>query len=245
MTPTLAQIWRHPVKGVGAEPLELVDLTPGRPLPLDRAWAILTGDAQDTGAWQQCRNFARGCYGPGLMAVTAQCKGNRITFSHPDLPDLTIDPATEGAALVNWITPIYAPERPQPTQMIAAPETGMADVDYASVSIMGLSSLRALGDKIGQPLDARRFRGNLWVEGLAPFEELAWPGATIGIGDAELTVEEPITRCRATEANPNTGRRDINTLAALRDGWDHTHFGVAARVTKPGRIAAGDKVTAP
>ena len=245
MTPTLAQIWRHPVKGVGAEPLVQVDLTPGRPLPLDRAWAILTGDAQDTGAWQHCRNFARGCYGPGLMAVTAACTGDRITFRHPDRPDLTIDPATGGADLVAWITPIYAADRPQPTQLITAPETGMADADYASVSIIGLSSLRALGDKIGQQMDPRRFRGNLWVDGLAPFEELAWPGTTIRIGTAELTVEEPINRCRATEANPDTGRRDANPLAALRDGWGHTHFGVAARVTKPGRIATGDKVTAP
>lgn len=246
MNTTLAQIWRHPVKGVGAEALSRTDLTPDRPLPLDRAWAILTGDAQDTGAWQHCRNFARGCYGPGLMAVTCAVSGDLITFHHPDLPDITLNPATDGAQLVNWITPIYAADRPAPRALIAAPaETGMADADFASISIFGTASLRALGDKLGQKLDPRRFRGNLWLDGLAPFEELAWPGATLRIGDAELLVVDPITRCRATEANPETGRRDANTLAALRDGWGHTQFGVAARVVKPGSIALGDKVHTP
>ena len=37
----LAQIWRHPIKGVGAEALAHVGLHVDRPLPLDRAWAVL------------------------------------------------------------------------------------------------------------------------------------------------------------------------------------------------------------
>jgi hypothetical protein len=52
---------------------------------------------------------------------------------------------------------------------------------------------------------------------------------------------EPIGRCRATEANPDTGRRDANTLAALEDGWGHTQFGVYAMVRKGGRVAVGDR----
>jgi GTP-binding protein len=52
---------------------------------------------------------------------------------------------------------------------------------------------------------------------------------------------EPIGRCRATEANPDTGRRDANTLAALEDGWGHTRFGVYAMVRKGGRVAVGDR----
>lgn len=157
---SLAQIWRHPVKGVGAELLEAVALTPDRPLPLDRTWAILTGQAQDTGAWQSCRNFARGCYGPQLMAVTAKTTGAQMTFSHPALDDLTIDPAVEGTKLVDWITPLYPPERPAPHTLIPAPAEGMADADYASISIIGLASLAALSERLGTTLDPRRFRAN-------------------------------------------------------------------------------------
>jgi hypothetical protein len=48
---------------------------------------------------------------------------------------------------------------------------------------------------------------------------------------------EPIGRCRATEANPETGRRDAPTLAALEDGWGHTRFGVYAMVRKGGSMS--------
>lgn len=242
MSRRLAAIWRHPVKGIGAEPLDTVALTPDRPLPLDRAWAVLTGAAEDTGAWQSCRNFARGCYGPELMAVTARSDGSRITFQHPKRPDLTIDPATGGAALVDWILPIYPSERPAPKALIKAPAEGMADAPFPSVAIMGRAALDALSEAAGQPMDPRRFRGNLWLDGLAPFEELDWVGRTLRIGDTELRIDERIERCRATEANPDTGSRDVNTLALLRDTWGHTDFGVKAVVTKGGAISCGDAV---
>lgn len=236
----LAQIWRHPIKGIGAEEIGEVALTPNRPLPFDRAWAVLTGAAQDTGEWQPCRNFARGCYAPGLMAVRAEVKGRRITLTHPDRPPLTVDPDQDGAQVVAWIADIYPPERPAPHSLIAAPDIGMADADFPSVSLISLSSLDALSHAVGQPMDARRFRGNLWLDGLAPFAEFDWVGKTICIGEAELKVTERIGRCRATEANPDTGERDTDTLNALRSGWGHTDFGVKAVVRRGGPVRIGD-----
>ncbi len=239
---TLAQIWRHPVKGVGAERLDSVTLSENRPLPLDRSWAILTGDSQDTGRWQACRNFARGCYGPELMAVTAKVDGDQITFSHPKRPSLTLNPGADGASLVEWISPLYPDERPSPRELINAPEEGMADADFASVAILGLASLDALGEVTQTAMDPRRFRGNLWISGLEPFAELEFVGRTLRIGKTELVVKERIERCRATEVNPDTGSRDTNTLQALRQSFGHTDFGVKAVVTRGGTIATGDQV---
>jgi uncharacterized protein YcbX len=118
---------------------------------------------------------------------------------------------------------------------------GMSDAPFASVSILNEASLRALSQKIGQDLDPRRFRGNLWLDGLAPWEEFDLVGKRLRIGAAEVDVVEPIGRCRATEANPVTGRRDAPTLAALEDGWGHTRFGVYAMVRKGGLVAVGDE----
>ncbi|MEV8467019.1 MOSC domain-containing protein [Fluviibacterium sp. DFM31] len=242
MTHRLAAIWRHPIKGIGAEPLETTRLTPDRPLPGDRAWAVLTGGATDTGAWQPCRNFARGCYGPELMAITARTTGNRIHLSHPRQADLIVDPATEGPRLIDWLRPLYPAERPAPTQVVKAPPEGMSDAPFPSVAILGRAALDALGEVAGQALDMRRFRGNLWLDGLAPFEELDWVGRTLRIGSAELRVDERITRCRATETNPDTGTHDVTTLHLLRRHWGHIDFGVKAVVTKPGAIGLGDAV---
>jgi hypothetical protein len=69
-------------------------------------------------------------------------------------------------------------------------------------------------------------------------------GRTLRVGGAELEVVERIGRCRATEADPDTGERDTETLALLRDRFGHTDFGVIARVVGSGRIALGDEVRA-
>ena len=242
---TLANIWRHPIKGIGAEPLGATTLLPDRPLPLDRAWAVLEAGGDAGGGWRTCRNFLRGAKGPSLMAVAARVDQGVIHLSHPDRPDLAIDPASDAAApaLFAWLAPIYPPDRPAPVSLDRAPNQGLTDAPFASVSVLNHASLRALSQKLGQPLDARRFRGNLWLDGMAPWEEFDLPGQTLAIGTARLEVIEPITRCRATEANPATGRRDAPTLQTLQDGWGHTDFGVYARVIIGGDIAIGNQVT--
>ncbi|QOL82883.1 MOSC domain-containing protein [Pseudooceanicola spongiae] len=237
----VAQIWRHPIKGIGAEPLERAALTPDRPMPGDRAWALLTGAAEDTGGWQKCNLFARGCNGPQLMAITARSEGEVVHLSHPTAGAITINPAQDGQKLVAWLSPLWPQERPALRRLIQAPEEGMSDAPYACLSILGTASLAALSEACGAPLDPRRFRGNLWIEGLQPFEELDWPGRQLKIGDTVLEVSERIDRCRATETNPDTGERDINTLQVLRKTWGHIDFGVKARVVTGGTIALGQK----
>ena len=242
----LDQIWRHPIKGIGAERLERCDLTPDRPLPLDRAWAVLEQGGDATEGWRACRNFLRGAKGPSLMAITARVEGDQVQLSHPDLPDLTLT-LSEGPqpALFDWLAAIYPAERRPAATLVKAPAQGMSDAPFPSVAILNHASLRALSQKLGQDLDPRRFRGNLWIDGLALWEEFDLVGQTLAIGDARLEVVEPITRCRATEANPDTGKRDAATLTALEDGWGHTDFGVYAKVTQAGTISVNDTVTVP
>ncbi|KAA2314519.1 MOSC domain-containing protein [Pseudooceanicola sediminis] len=237
----VAQIWRYPIKGIGAEPLESAALTSDRPLPGDRAWALLTGDAKDTGGWQKCNLFARGCNGPQLMAIMARTEGDVIHLSHPDAGALSVNPARDGKLLVEWLGGLWPADRPALGDLIRAPEEGMSDAPYACVSIIGTASLAALSEACGTDLDPRRFRGNLWIDGLAAWEELDWPGRRLKIGDAVLEVSERIDRCRATETNPATGERDINTLQVLRKTWGHIDFGVKARVITDGTVTLGQK----
>lgn len=247
MTWTLTQIWRHPIKGIGAEALDHVGLRIDRPLPLDRAWAVLEEGGEAADGWRACRNFLRGAKGPSLMAVMARVEGDVIHLSHPDQPDLAINPDDPADAhrLFAWLGAIYPGDRRPAAALVRAPDMGMSDAPFASVSVLNEASLRALSQKIGKPLDPRRFRGNLWIDGLAPWEEFDLVGKRLRIGEAELEVIEPIGRCRATEANPETGRRDAATLAALEDGWGHTQFGAYAMVRRAGRVARGDAVTRP
>lgn len=245
MTWTLAQIWRHPIKGIGVEALDQVRLSAGLPLPLDRAWAVLEEGHLDQEGWRSCNHFIRGAKGPSLMAVTCQTTDESLILRHPDRPDLTLDLSAFQAAseaLVAWLGPIYPETRAAPAKLVPSPAQGMTDTNFASLSVLGRASLDALSEKLGQALDPRRFRGNFWLDGLAPFEEFSLVGKTIAIGDATLEIVEQITRCRATEVNPLNGIRDAGTLRALQDHWGHTDFGVYARVLTGGDIAIGNKV---
>ncbi len=244
MSVTLKQIWRHPIKGIGAERISGAFLAPDFSLPLDRAFAVIEeGAAAKHGQWQPCRNFIRGAKAPQLMAISAECgEDGTMRLSHPDLPDFTFDPKHDDAGLIAWLRTIYPPDRPAPVGLVAAPQAGMTDANFASISVLNLASLRALEARAGVPLDPRRFRGNLWLDGLTQWEELDLIDATLVIGSARLKIVEPITRCRATEANPDTGTRDVPILQMLQDGWGHSTFGVYAETIDQGHIAQDDEV---
>jgi uncharacterized protein YcbX len=242
MTARVTALWRYPIKGIGAEPLQAVTLTPDRPLPGDRAWAVHhAGAPAGTSGWRPCREFLRGASAPKLMQVMAETGADgAITLRHRDLPDLTVDPAMTPQTLLDWVAPLWPEDRPAPARVTRAPEAGMSDAPFPSVSILNMASLRALSQRLGRDLDPRRFRGNIWLDGLAPWEEFDLVGREITIGTARLKVEDRITRCRATEANPDTGQRDAATLRMLEDGWGHQDFGVYARVIQAGNIGIDD-----
>ena len=119
---------------------------------------------------------------------------------------------------------------------------GLTDTNFPSISLLNLSSHRAVIQAIGRDLSPLRWRGNLWVEDLGPWEEFEWIGKDLQIGSARFRVEERITRCRATMASTRTGRIDADTLGTLEDRWGHRDFGIYLRCTEAGQIRQGDDV---
>ena len=93
----LTQIWRHPIKGIGAERLDHVGLKVDRPLPMDRAWAVLEEGGEAGEGWRPCRNFIRGAKGARLSWPSRRAwRATTIHLAHPDRPDIAIEPGTEG-----------------------------------------------------------------------------------------------------------------------------------------------------
>ncbi|PUB14183.1 MOSC domain-containing protein [Yoonia sediminilitoris] len=245
---TVAALWRHPIKSHGREALETVTLAQGQTMPWDRRWAV-THDASkwnaDDPQWAMCRNFMITTGTPtlaGIWATVDETTGT-VTLRHDQLgshsfrPD---DPA-EHAGFLSWVAPLCPADRAQPQAVVAAPQRGMTDTDFPSISIMTRASHKAVAAQLSQPLETERWRGNIWLDGTDAWEEENWVGKTLRIGSAELHVQSPIQRCKATMANPRTGKRDADTLDALRRGWNHQNFGIYATVTKSGTIAINDR----
>ena len=117
---------------------------------------------------------------------------------------------------------------------------GLADVSGVHLTVE--ASRRALEEELGMPVDIRRFRPNIHVElDTEPFEESAWEGRRIRVGDAELEVVSASDRCAITIHDPDTLEKSPDVLRVITDRHD-TYFGVWAQALGPARIAVGDAV---
>src|SRR5262245_30101911 len=118
-----------------------------------------------------------------------------------------------------------------------------------AVSLVSDGSLRRLARQVGlDEVDGRRFRMLIELTDAEAHEEDTWLGGRIALGTAELQITKPDARCAITTQDPDSGRRDLDTLRTiiayrgLREG-KHADFGVLGEVTVPGRIGLGDEVT--
>ncbi len=109
-------------------------------------------------------------------------------------------------------------------------------------------SLDALGAVLGVgDVDARRFRMLIELDGGGAHEEDTWVGGRIGLGETVLRISGQVARCAMTTHDPDTGKRDYDTLRAIKEYRGQMNgkdlmFGVWGEVETPGRIRRGDEV---
>lgn len=246
--PTLSHIWRYPIKAVGREAVNSANLEANQTLEWDRVWAIAheTSKLADINSsdWAQCMNFIRGASSPELMTVSATVDENEqtVTLRHRDRPDLTIDPDNGSSALIEWVRPLVPSHRASPSHVVRSTERGMTDSRHPTLSLIGQASRKDLSKRTGKNLAMERFRANLWVDDIEPWQEFEWIGKNIRIGDAVLNITKPIERCTATMVNPENAEIDAATLDVLKTQLGHKNLGVQARVIQSGAIHIDDTI---
>lgn len=115
------------------------------------------------------------------------------------------------------------------------------------VSTGSLDALRAVAGGDG-PVDGRRFRMTIGVDGVDPHAEDGWIGGRVRVGDAVVAVRAHVGRCAVTTRDPDTGIRDLDTLGAIAayrgdvETREPLPFGVWCQVVQVGRVAVGDPV---
>jgi uncharacterized protein YcbX len=242
-------IYRYPVKGLTAEALEEVVLTPGQCLPHDRRFALAQGDAPfDPAAptWLQKRHF--GCLMANaklaLLHSAFDPRTGTLAIRPPEGPPLLASTRTEAGRveIAAFLAAFLGEEARGTPRFVEAPGHNFTDVAAKCVSIIGLSSLHALEQKVGKHLDPLRFRANIYVSGSLPWAEFDLLGQEVLLGGARLRVFKRIIRCPATEVNPETAERDAEPPKWLREHFGHADLGVYAEVLEGGRIAVGDSL---
>jgi uncharacterized protein YcbX len=120
----------------------------------------------------------------------------------------------------------------------------------AGATLVSNGSLEALERAAGetQPVDGRRFRMTIGIDGVEPHAEDGWIGALVRVGGATVAVREHVGRCAVTTLDPDRGVRDLDTLGVITayrgdvQTREPIPFGVWCEVVEPGRVAVGDPV---
>jgi uncharacterized protein len=249
MATTIAHLFRYPIKGLSAESMARVMLTPGQAFPGDRRFALRHANSafdRTAPAWQRKREFA-------MLAHTAELAKLQTTLD-TDTGAMRMGVAGQTVFAGNVLS---APGRRAAEsainavikdargalQVVDAGNIALTDMQQPYISIINLASLREFAAKIGQPVDVARFRGNIIIDGLAPWAEFGWVGKTIRIGSVVMSVPKRIERCAATTVNPSTAERDLDVPSLLRQHYGHIDCGVFVAVTMGGEVGVGDVVT--
>lgn len=119
----------------------------------------------------------------------------------------------------------------------------------AGVSLFSRGSLRRLAEVAeSDPVDGRRFRMLIEIDGVARHQEDRWVGRRVRIGDARLEMHGHVGRCMVTTRNPESGEVDFQTLHALatyrrdEESDEPLPFGVYGEVLEGGVVKLGDPV---
>ncbi len=252
----IESLYRYPVKGLTPEKLEHAALTPGRCIPWDRAFALAQGDAAldpANPAWIPKTNFMCLLRNAGIARLKTQFD-DATGLLHIETPageTIAASPLTpEGqAALTRFFTAYLGDETRfgpggKPPAFYHFENHSFCDHKTQVISLIGLGSLSALESAVGARRDKRRFRANIYIDNIAPWEEFNWLGKTIQIGKSVTAiVQERIDRCGATTVNPDTAERDANPVKELQQNFGHIELGIFAEILTPGTIQPGDTIT--
>ena len=138
----------------------------------------------------------------------------------------------------------------EPVRLVRA-TSPLGGFDLHPVSLLSGASVRALTDDAGdEPLDSRRFRMTITIDGVPAFTEDTWLGRQLSVGDSVVRVTSLVRRCAAVQKDPDgaEGRQDaLRRIKSVRGtvmtplGRGLT-LGVYGDVEEPGLIQVGDVV---
>lgn len=216
------ELWRYPVKSMAGERLDSCLIT-AQGLEGDRRWAFVDGTPNRAGKLLGVKQHAE------LLTYLARLADGAPQIGAPDGATQAL-----GSAVLERL------EAESGRQLGLRDQPG-ANFDDAHVHIVNLASVDLFSLEAGMRVDHRRFRANLYVDGIEPEEEVRWVGRHVRAGDAELEVVDRCVRCVVITRDPDTAVASPELLQLLVERHEEC-MGVYCQVVRPGRVALGDFV---
>ena len=246
----LQAIYRYPVKGLSAEPLDRTRLEPGQTIVADRRYAVENGPSGFDPAAPSYLPKNR------FLMLMRNERLARLESRYDDASGmLTIRDGSREVArgalstaagrktIEDFLAVFCADELRGPPRVLQAPGHSFSDVSRKVVSIINLASVAAVETLAGAAVHPLRFRGNLYVADWPAWHEFDLVGREIAIGaTVRVKVRKRIERCAAIDVDPDTGIRDLALPRLMAQTLGHFDCGVYAEVTAAGEIAAGDTI---
>ena len=250
ITATVTGLYRYPLKGFSPQPLADVTLVADRCFPGDRLFAIENGPSgfDETAPAHQPKIRYLMLARNGILA--------RFTSHYDDMTQILALRAPDGrhveanlastdgrATVETFLADVLGSEARGRLRLLSSPGYHFMDSTKGFVSLINVASLREIERIAGRAVDPLRFRANIYVDGLKPWQEFDLVDCRLRIGEAELVAIKRTDRCAATQVNPQSGERDIDMLRLLEGQFAHHDCGIYLRVTRSGRLASADTLT--
>ena len=111
-----------------------------------------------------------------------------------------------------------------------------------SISMININSIKDFEKNINKRIEYERFRGNILIDNLDPWDEFKLLKKIIKIGDVKFLVDSKIPRCAATNINPVNFNLDINLPSKLIKIYGHKYLGIYLIPQNSGTIKNNDKI---
>ena len=260
--PELSDIIVYPVKSASEISLKNSNLEQ-RGLAHDRRWMVVDDSAQ----------FITQRTSPEMALLKTEIVDRTLRLNAPGMAELQLPLfQTEGIPQMveiwedrcealaadkqaeSWISDylgkrcnfVFMPDHSnrQVDQDYAIGRNQVAFSDGFPLLLISESSLFDLNRRVPEEITMKRFRPNLVVKNTDPYQEDNWEA--IRIGDCELQIVKPCSRCVLTTVDPETGkfsgREPLKTLAKYRKFNGKVVFGQNLIPRSSGKIEVGMRV---
>lgn len=247
-------LFYYPIKGLSAQRLDAVEVTPEAGFPFDRCLSLPTG----TGHYRTIRDRPldysnyHGVYteprlvgsvtefDPATDRLVVKVAGNIVL-------DCIVTTDEGNAKAVEFFARVL--DVPLGSEPFLAKRV-RPDYNYGyagsvneahmwACHIVNIASVRDFSERIGTEVDPLRFRANIHVDLGEPWIEREWVGKSFMIGNVKMRGVGHTARCVATEVNLESATKDIPVPRLLTQHYGHSDFGIYATFTTAGILTAG------